>query len=121
MEDLKQALLTPPALRPINYKSSASVILSIDTSQIAVGFILSQCNLHNPKHQYYTLFGLITLNKRECKFSQPKLKLYGLYQALQSLKLYSISIQNLIIKVDARYIKGMLQNPDISPSASMNR
>ncbi|KAG5347712.1 hypothetical protein C0989_011545, partial [Termitomyces sp. Mn162] len=28
---------------------------------------------------------------------------------------------NLIIEVDARYIKGMLQNPDIQPSASMNR
>jgi hypothetical protein len=40
---------------------------------------------------------------------------------LQSLKLYLIGIQNLIIKVDARYIKGMLWNPDISPSASMNR
>jgi hypothetical protein len=40
---------------------------------------------------------------------------------LQSLKLYLIGIQNLIIKVDARYIKGMLWNPDISPSASINR
>jgi hypothetical protein len=54
-------------------------------------------------------------------FSQPKLKLYGLYRALQSLKLYLISVQNLIIEVDARYIKGMLWNSDISPSASMNR
>jgi hypothetical protein len=45
MKDLKQALLTFPALQPINYKFSASVILSIDTSQIAVGFILSQCDL----------------------------------------------------------------------------
>jgi hypothetical protein len=50
MEDLKQALLNFPALRPINYTSSASVILSVDTSQIAVRFILSQCNLHDPKH-----------------------------------------------------------------------
>jgi hypothetical protein len=49
MEDLKQALLTSPALRPIDYTSSASVVLSIDTSQIAVGFILSQCDLHDPK------------------------------------------------------------------------
>jgi hypothetical protein len=40
---------------------------------------------------------------------------------LRSLKLYLISIQNLIIEVDARYIKGMLWNPDISPSESMNR
>jgi hypothetical protein len=32
MEDLKQALLTSPALRPIDYTSSASVVLSVDTS-----------------------------------------------------------------------------------------
>ena len=121
MEDLKQALLSFPTLRPINYASMASVILSVDTSQIAVSFILSQCNLDNPKHQYYVRFSSITLNNREAKSSQPKLELYGLYHALQLLKLYLMGIWNLIIKVDARYIKGMLRNPDISPSASMNR
>jgi hypothetical protein len=41
MKDLKQASLTSPALQTIDYKSSASVILSVNTSQIAVGFILS--------------------------------------------------------------------------------
>ena len=61
------------------------------------------------------------LNKREHHFSQPKLELYGLYQALQLLKLYLIRVRNLVIEVDARYIDGMLQNLDISPSASMNR
>ncbi|KNZ81263.1 hypothetical protein J132_02098 [Termitomyces sp. J132] len=35
--------------------------------------------------------------------------------------MYLIGIRNLIIKVDARYIKGMLQNPNIQPSTSMNR
>jgi hypothetical protein len=50
IEDLKQALLTFPALRPIDYTSSASVILSVNTCQIAVGFILSQCDLHDPKY-----------------------------------------------------------------------
>ena len=29
--------------------------------------------------------------------------------------------RNLIIEVDARYIKGMLANPDLDPSASINR
>jgi hypothetical protein len=62
-----------------------------------------------------------SLLTKECKFYQPKLRLYGLYRALRSLKLYLISVQNLIIEVDARYIKGMLWSPDISPSASMNR
>jgi hypothetical protein len=121
MDDLKQALLTSPALKPIDYKSEAPVILSVDTSYIAIGFILSQCDPDNPKLRYHARFGSITLNDRECRFSQPKLELYGLYRALRALKLYLIGIRNLIIEVDAKYIKGMLANPDVAPSASINR
>ena len=121
MEDLKQALLSSPALRPIDYRSEIPVILSVDTSYIAVGYILSQCDATNPKLRYHARFGSITLNDRESRFSQPKLELYGLYRALRALKLYLIGIRNLIIEVDAKYIKGMLQNPDVAPSASMNR
>ena len=40
---------------------------------------------------------------------------------LQALKYLLIGIRNLVIEVDAMYIKGMLKNPDISPSASVNR
>jgi hypothetical protein len=35
--------------------------------------------------------------------------------------LYLIGVRNLVVEVDARYIKGMLSNPDISPSTSINR
>jgi hypothetical protein len=47
MADLKEALLQSPALQPIDYHSGTPVILSVDTSQIAVGFLLSQCDLEN--------------------------------------------------------------------------
>jgi hypothetical protein len=43
-EDLKKATLESPALRPINYHSKAPVILAVDTSYIAVGYYLCQCN-----------------------------------------------------------------------------
>ena len=49
------------------------------------------------------------------------MELYGLYHTLRTLKLYLIGVRNLVIKVDAKYIKGMLKNPDIAPSASINR
>ena len=49
MNDLKHALLESSALCPIDYKSEAPVILSVDTSYIAVGFILSQCDPANPR------------------------------------------------------------------------
>ena len=121
MTDLKEALLSSPALKPIDYHSPAPVILSVDTSFIAVGFILSQCEPTNTKLRYFAKFGSITLNEREGRFSQPKLEIYGLYRSLRSLKLYLLGVRNLIVEVDAKYIKGMLANPDIAPSASINR
>ena len=121
MADLKEALINSPALRPIDYTSEAPVILSVDTSYIAIGFLLAQCDISDPKVRYYARFGSITLNEREARFSQPKLELYGLYRALRTLKNLLIGVRNMVVEVDAAYIKGMLKNPDVSPSASMNR
>ena len=121
MKDLKEALLSSPALRPIDYKSDAPVILSVDTSSIAIGLMLAQCDPEDTKRRYVARFGSITLNDRESRYSQPKLELYGLYRALRSLKMHLLGVRNLIIEVDAKYIKGMLANPDIAPSASINR
>jgi len=112
-------LLASPALRPINYASGASVVLAVDTSYIAVGYILGQYGLEHTKTRYVTRFG--KLNDREARFSQPKLELYGLYCSLRALRLQLIGLRNLVIEVDAKYIKGMLSNPDVAPSASLNR
>jgi hypothetical protein len=119
--DLKEVLLNSPALHPIDYDSDAPVILAVDTSQVAVGFYLCQADLHMPKKRYFARFGSIPLNNRERHFSQPKLELYGLYRALRAYKMFLVGVRNLIIEVDAHYIKGMLNNPDIAPSASVNR
>jgi hypothetical protein len=121
MTDLKDALVNSKALKPIDYSSESAVILSVDTSYIAIGYLLAQCDLVDPKIRYYAKFGSITLNEREARFSQPKLELYGLYRTLRSLKILLLGIRNLVIEVDAAYIKGMLGNPDIAPSASINR
>src|ERR1700727_767795 len=120
-EDLKKAVLESPALRAIDYTSDSPVILAVDTSYIAVGFHLCQCDPNNSRIRYYNPSGSITLNNRERRFSQPKLEIYGLYRAFSALRLFLIGVRNLVIEVDARYIKGMLNNPDIVPSASINR
>ena len=39
-DDLKSALLSSPALRPIDYTLLANVILAVDTSHLAVSFHL---------------------------------------------------------------------------------
>ena len=119
-EDLKQALMDFPALWPIDYTSDSPVILAVDTSAIAVGFYLCQADTTNPQQHFYTHFGSILLNDQEQCFSQPKLELYGLFRALYTYKLFIVGVWNLIVEVDARYIKGMLNNPDTAPSASIN-
>ena len=43
------------------------------------------------------------------------------FRALRACKLYLIGVRNLIVEVNAQYIKGMLGNPNIEPSASINR
>jgi hypothetical protein len=119
--DLKEALLNSPALRPINYNSDSLVILAVDTLQTTVGFYLCQADPHMPKKWYFACFGLLLLNDHEQRFSQPKLELYGLYCALRTYKMFLVGVCNLIVEVNARYIKGMLNNPDIVPLASINR
>ncbi|KNZ78117.1 hypothetical protein J132_01641 [Termitomyces sp. J132] len=47
---------------------------SVDTSYIAVGYYLCQCTSNNRKECHYHHFGLITLNDREARSSQPKLE-----------------------------------------------
>src|SRR5712691_4703337 len=120
-EDLKQALLNSPALRPINYSIDSPVVLAVDTSSIAVSFYLCQADTENPKKRYFARFGSIVLNEQEQHFSQPKLELYGLFRALCAYKIFIVSVWNLIVEVDTRYIRGILNNPDIAPFASLNR
>ena len=82
MNNLKDTLLKSLALRPLDYKSNTLIILSVDTSHIAIGYLLAQCDLENPQLRYYAKFSSITLNDQESQFSQAKLELYGLYRML---------------------------------------
>jgi hypothetical protein len=120
-DDLKKVLLNSLALCSINYTSDSPVILAVDTSPITVGFYLCQADPVNPRKCYFARFGSISLNNRECHFSQPKLKLYVLFRALCAYKIFIVGVCNLVIEVNAQYNKGMLNNPDTAPSASINR
>ncbi|KXN84080.1 hypothetical protein AN958_00480, partial [Leucoagaricus sp. SymC.cos] len=60
-------------------------------------------------------------NEQISCYSQSKLELYGLFRALNATKLWIIGAKKLVVEVDAQYIKGMLNKPDIHPNAAMNR
>jgi hypothetical protein len=116
MAELKDAVAKAPCLHPIDYLSLLAVILVVDSSYIALGFIIYQMGAD--KKRYPNRFGSITWNDRESQYS---LEIYGLWRALHTVWLHIIGVKNLVVEVDAQYIKGMLNNPDIQPNAAVNR
>ena len=119
MEDLKQAIVMAPCLRLIDYHCDRWVILAVNSSCIATGFILLQLSADSKR--YPSHFGSITWNNQESCYSQAKIEIYGLWHALQAYHLYIIGIKNLCVEINASYIKGMLNNPDIQPGTAVNR
>ncbi len=88
MNTLKHLASTCPAIRAIDYSSANEVVLAVDSSWMAVGFILSQ--MGDDKKRYPARFGSITWNEREQRYSQAKIELYGLFRALKSMRSYII-------------------------------
>ena len=116
---LKEAILTSPALRPIEYECDRPVILAVDSCMNGVGYILLQ--LGEDKKRYPSRFGSITFNDRESRYSQAKLELYGLFRTLRQTQLFTIGVRKLIVEMDAKFIKGMLNNPTLHPNDAINR
>ncbi|KIK74967.1 hypothetical protein PAXRUDRAFT_38767, partial [Paxillus rubicundulus Ve08.2h10] len=81
------------------FKYGWEVILAVNTSVIEVGYTLLQ--LGEDGKCYPNQFGSITLNKVESCYSQVKLELY--------------------VKLDVKYVKGMINNPDLQPNATINQ
>jgi hypothetical protein len=119
MDALKQAFAECEALRPIRYGVGRLVILAVDSSVIACGYVLYQ--IGEDGRRYPARFGSIPWSKCESNYSQPKLELYGLFRALHNVRIHIIGVENLRVEVDCSSIKGMLNNPDLQPNATINR
>lgn len=119
MEKLKMFVRNCTAIKAIDYQSDREVILAVNSSWMAVGFVLYQ--IGEDGKRYPSRFGSITWNETEQKYSQAKLELYRLFRALKAVKMYIVGVQNLVAEVDAKYIKGMINNLDLQPSATINR
>ena len=115
----KDEIIKSPALHRLDYESSQEVVLAVDTLVIAVGFILSQEGEDGKR--YLNRFGSISLTSIESWYSQAKLELYGLFQSLRAVRVFIFRVTNLVVEMDAKYIKGMINNPDLQPNATINR
>jgi hypothetical protein len=118
---VKEGVLNAKAIRPLDIHSQGMVVLAADTSYIGIGFYIYQEDEVDPKVKFYAKFGSKTLNEREARFSQPKRELFGLKEALRLNTHSIVGVRRLIVETDAKYIKGMLENPDLMPNATINR
>ncbi|KIK22991.1 hypothetical protein PISMIDRAFT_11249 [Pisolithus microcarpus 441] len=100
MDDLKNALMHSLALWPINYKSGHRVILAVDTSNIAVSYLLLP--ISEDGKWYPSRYGSIALNEQENIWNH----IFG--------------VKDLAVEVNAKYIKGMINNPDLQLNVSIN-
>jgi hypothetical protein len=62
-------------------------------------------------------YGSRVWKDHESRYSQAKLELYGLLTALPTIHYRS---EKLFVEMDAEYIKGMLNNPDLNPNRTLN-
>ena len=118
MQCLKDAICQSPALCQLHYESGREVILAVDTSLIAVGYILSQEG--DDGKCYPNRFGSIGLSDVKSRYSQAKLELYGLFCALRAVRIFVFGVNNFTVEMDAKYIQGMINNPDLQPNMTIN-
>jgi hypothetical protein len=95
METVKDLITCSPVLHPLNYAAHDwPIILAIDSSITAIGYVLMQVRDD---------------------------KQHGLFCTLHAYRIYIIGVRNLIVEVDTKYLKGMLNNPDIQLNATINQ
>jgi hypothetical protein len=116
---LKEQISSTPALRPVDYSSDNPIILSVDTSNTAVGFILAQLDEQGKRRP--ARYESLPIGKQESSYSQAMLELYGLYRALCHWRIHLVVAKKLQVEMDAKYVKGMLNSADPHPNAVMNR
>jgi hypothetical protein len=121
MQNLKDALENAVPLGNIDYECDNAVVLAVDTSFKAVGYYIYQEGSSVKFKKVFVKFGSITLNDREAKYSQPKRELFGLKRALEANEYLLIGCRKLIVETDAKYLKGMLNHPEMGPNATINR
>jgi hypothetical protein len=112
IEVIKDLVIQSPALHPLNYAAHKwPIILAVNSSITAVGYVLMQ--VRDDKCRYPSRFGSIAWTEHKSQYSQAKLELYSLFCALCAYHIYIIGVRNLVVEVNAKYLKGMLNNPDI--------
>lgn len=107
MESLKEALISPPVLRPLVYGDGMIVILTVDASPVAAGWALSQETSEGQR--YVARFGAKTFNERQRRYPQHKRELWGIRCAMHQERNYLIGA-SVLLETDCLILLGMIAN-----------
>ena len=129
MDQLKHLALVAVPVRSLDYELARGVkpkdqwdndlglvSIHVDSSTIGVGWMIAQ-RLEDA--EYPIVFGGLTFDDTESRYSQPKLELYGVFQAIKAERFRLHNIHFRLI-VDAAFIAQMMTTPDL-PNAVMTR
>ena len=102
MNDLKQALIIAPALKPIDYEgNSGKIVLSVDSSLIGWGAILQQEDDLDAKQRHPSRYENGLWTPAEKKYDGGKLECRGLLKALKKLRYYLYGVR-FLVEIDAK-------------------
>lgn len=110
MDDLKNALTSPPALRPIDYEEGGAIVLSVDSSLQGWGAILQQAEPEEPKKRHPSRYESGLWTDPERKYDSGKLECRGLLKALKKLRFYLYGI-HFQVEIDAKTLIHQLNQP----------
>ena len=114
MEELKKILRSPQVLKQVEYNNGRPVIVTVDTSPIAIGWAVGQ---DDEEGNWFAIrFGARILTERQRAYPQVKRELWGALTALKADINYLIGA-NVVLETDCLPLLGMISNcnsPDIA-------
>jgi hypothetical protein len=114
MESLKEILKLPPILRQVNYECDRPVVVTVDTSPIAIGWAIGQDDVEGQR--FVIRLGARILTDRQRRYPQVKRELLGALTAIKADRNYLIGA-NVVLETDCLPLLGMIANcstPDIA-------
>ena len=114
MDGLKEVLQAPPVLQQVDYDCGRPVVVTVDTSPIAIGWAIGQDNTEGKR--FAIRFGARILTERQRAYPQVKRELLGALTALKAERNYLIGA-NVVLETDCLPLLGMVANcsiPDIA-------
>jgi Integrase zinc binding domain/RNase H-like domain found in reverse transcriptase/Reverse transcriptase (RNA-dependent DNA polymerase) len=114
MIELKRLLESPSVLKQVNYGCGRPVIVTVDTSPIAIGWAIGQDDEEGKR--FAIRFGARILTERQRAYPQVKRELWGALTALKADRNYLIGAE-VVLETDCLPLLGMIANcssPDIA-------